>query len=153
MSSSTGFAVIASNRIASSDRGPASNSYRAIGALRVNADVDAWLEEIGLSQYAETFRSNAIDGNLLYGLTNDDLREMGVMALGHRKRLLDAITALRATADGGLVASGPVEQSSGHSFANRHRDWLPGSRRSWAPAVRRARAARDQLVMRQCDKC
>ena len=59
-------------------------------------DIDSWLNGIGLGQYAATFRSNEIDGRLLSGLNGDDLKEMGITALGHRKMLLKAIAALCA---------------------------------------------------------
>ena len=57
-------------------------------------DIDGWLRGIGLVQYAEIFRANDIDGELLGRLTNDDLKDIGVAALGHRKKLLEAIAAL-----------------------------------------------------------
>jgi len=60
-------------------------------------NIDSWLEGIGLAQYAELFRSNDIDGELLHQLTGDDLKEIGVTSLGHRKRLLEAVAALSAT--------------------------------------------------------
>jgi class 3 adenylate cyclase/predicted ATPase len=58
------------------------------------ADVRQWLAEQGLEQYAEAFVANAIDGDVLRTLTGEDLKELGVSALGHRKRLLEAIAAL-----------------------------------------------------------
>jgi class 3 adenylate cyclase len=57
-------------------------------------DIDTWLHGIGLGRYAELFRSNDIDGTLLRRLTGDDLTELGVTSLGHRKKLLEAIEAL-----------------------------------------------------------
>jgi class 3 adenylate cyclase len=59
-------------------------------------DIDGWLRGIGLAQYAEMFRGNDIDGELLGRLTNDDLKDLGVTSFGHRKRLLEAIAALVA---------------------------------------------------------
>ncbi len=59
-------------------------------------NIDSWLEGIGLSQYAELFRGNDIDGEMLRQLTGDDLREIGVTSLGHRKKLLEAVAALSA---------------------------------------------------------
>src|SRR5690348_5228589 len=59
-------------------------------------DVGAWLRELGLEQYEQAFRDNGIDGGLLARLTAEDLREIGVAAVGHRRRLLDAIVAMRA---------------------------------------------------------
>ena len=62
-------------------------------------DIDSWLRGIGLAQYAELFRANDIDGGLLGRLTGDDLKEIGVASLGHRKKLLEAIAALGAVAE------------------------------------------------------
>jgi class 3 adenylate cyclase len=58
-------------------------------------DVRRWLAEQGLEQYAEAFAENAIDGETLRALTAEDLKELGVAALGHRKKLLQAIARLR----------------------------------------------------------
>ena len=57
-------------------------------------DIDGWLRGIGLAQYAEMFRANDIDIELLGRLTNDDLKDIGVVSLGHRKKLLEAIADL-----------------------------------------------------------
>ena len=62
-------------------------------------NLSRWLEDLGLAQYAEQFRSNEIDAELLPRLSSDDLKEIGVAALGHRKKLLEAIRALAAAAD------------------------------------------------------
>jgi predicted ATPase/class 3 adenylate cyclase len=57
-------------------------------------DIDGWLRGIGLAQYAEMFRANDIDGELLGRLTNDDLKDIGIASFGHRKKLLEAIAEL-----------------------------------------------------------
>jgi class 3 adenylate cyclase/pimeloyl-ACP methyl ester carboxylesterase len=57
-------------------------------------DITAWLHHLGLDQYEQAFRDNDIDAELLANLTADDLRELGVTSLGHRKKLLLAIAAL-----------------------------------------------------------
>ncbi|HSA81838.1 MAG TPA: alpha/beta fold hydrolase [Geminicoccaceae bacterium] len=57
-------------------------------------DVRAWLEDQGLGQYAEGFASNDVDAEVLRTLTADDLKELGVVSLGHRKKLLAAIAEL-----------------------------------------------------------
>src|SRR6516162_1692695 len=57
-------------------------------------DVAEWLRDLGLEQYAPAFRDNDIDGEVLRRLTGEDLRELGVASVGHRRRLLDAIMAL-----------------------------------------------------------
>jgi len=53
-------------------------------------DVAAWLRGLGLEQYEQAFRDNAIDAEVLPELTDADLEKLGVV-LGHRKRLLKAI--------------------------------------------------------------
>jgi hypothetical protein len=57
-------------------------------------DVGDWLRSLGLEQYAAAFRDNAIDWGVLPSLTADDLRDLGVTLVGHRRRMLDAIAAL-----------------------------------------------------------
>ena len=57
------------------------------------ADIAAWLDGLGLVQYAPGFVANHIDGELLSGLTAEDLKDLGVTSLGHRKRILAAIAA------------------------------------------------------------
>ena len=64
-------------------------------------DLAEWLRGLGLEQYVPAFRDNDIDGEVLRRLTADDLRELGVLSIGHRRRLLDAITAL------GTIESSP----------------------------------------------
>jgi hypothetical protein len=53
-------------------------------------NIDSWLRGIGLGQYAEIFRTNDIDIELLGRLTNDDLKDLGVASFGHRKKPLEA---------------------------------------------------------------
>ena len=60
----------------------------------LNLDIDGWLRRIGLTQYAEMFRANDVDGELLRRMTNDDLKDVGVVSFGHRKKLLEAIAEL-----------------------------------------------------------
>ena len=55
-----------------------------------------WLRSLGLERYEAAFRENEIDETVLPKLTAEDLKELGVGALGHRRKLLDAIAALRA---------------------------------------------------------
>ena len=58
-------------------------------------DIAAWLHDLGLQQYEQAFRENAIDAAVLPELTADDLRDIGVSLVGHRRKLLAAIAALR----------------------------------------------------------
>jgi class 3 adenylate cyclase len=58
-------------------------------------DVVVWLRSLGLGKYEAVFRENDIDETVLPNLTTEDLKELGVASLGHRRKLLDAIAALR----------------------------------------------------------
>src|SRR5262245_2744130 len=58
-------------------------------------DVVVWLRSLGLGKYEAVFRDNDIDETVLPGLTAEDLKELGVASLGHRRKLLDAIAGLR----------------------------------------------------------
>jgi len=58
-------------------------------------DVARWLKDLGLSQYIDAFLDNDIDREVLLDLNDEELQEIGVKSLGHRKRLLKAIDALR----------------------------------------------------------
>jgi len=57
-------------------------------------DVSAWLKQLGLAEYTAAFEANHVDWATLKELTADDLRDMGVVSIGHRRRLLSAIAAL-----------------------------------------------------------
>jgi class 3 adenylate cyclase/tetratricopeptide (TPR) repeat protein len=71
-------------------------------------DVAGWLRGLGLDQYEANFRDNKIDADVLPQLTADDLKEIGVSALGDRRRLLAAITALSGpTPSANAFASSP----------------------------------------------
>ncbi|MFZ0353215.1 MAG: adenylate/guanylate cyclase domain-containing protein, partial [Pseudolabrys sp.] len=61
---------------------------------RPTTDLAEWLGRHGLDQYAQTFAENNIDYSVLPDLTEDDLEKLGV-SLGHRKKLLRAIDAVR----------------------------------------------------------
>ena len=61
----------------------------------------SWLRRLGLEQYETTFRNNGIDATILPNLTAEDLKDLGVGLVGHRRKMLDAIAALRANADVG----------------------------------------------------
>src|SRR5690349_7875753 len=66
-------------------------------------DLGAWLRSLGLEEYEAAFRDNKINERVLPNLTQEDLKEIGVGPVGHRRILLDAIAALRA--DAGITAS------------------------------------------------
>ncbi|MBV9289355.1 MAG: adenylate/guanylate cyclase domain-containing protein, partial [Hyphomicrobiales bacterium] len=77
-------------------------------------DVGAWLKNLGFGQYEAVFRDNAIDGEVLPSLTAEDLKDLGVTIVGHRRKLLDAIAALRAAAPkpGPAATPAPPEKSA-----------------------------------------
>ena len=62
-------------------------------------DIAAWLQALGLERYERTFRDNLIDADVLPKLTLDDLRDMGIVAVGDRRRILEAIAALHGAGD------------------------------------------------------
>ena len=67
-----------------------------------------WLHSLGLQQYEDTFRRNAIGADVVPDLKDEHLREMG-LPLGHRLKLLKAFAALRASP---ASLSGPAVPTS-----------------------------------------
>ena len=61
-------------------------------------DLGGWLRSLGLERYEASFRENEIDETILPGLTAEDLKDLGVGIVGHRRKILDAIAALRVDA-------------------------------------------------------
>ena len=83
-----------------------------LGAKDHRMDVAGWLRGLGLERYDQAFRDNEIDEKVLPGLTAEDLKDLGVTLVGHRRRLLDAIAALgaavaTAAASATVGAAGP----------------------------------------------
>jgi class 3 adenylate cyclase len=74
----------------------------------VPIDVADWLGGLGLQLYAPAFAANDIDGEILPELTADDLIGLGITSIGHRRRLLAAIAALRAEASPAATATALV---------------------------------------------
>ena len=60
----------------------------------MSIEITDWLRGLGLEQYAPAFRDNDVDSEVLPQLTVDDLISIGVTSVGHRRRLLAAISAL-----------------------------------------------------------
>ncbi len=73
------------------------------------SDMAQWLASLNLEQYAEAFENDAIEIDLLPEITDDDLKALGVVALGHRKRILKAITALSPEPES---SPGPTSRST-----------------------------------------
>ena len=99
-----------------------------------------------MQQYDDAFRQNAIDGEVLLDLTAEDLRDLGVTLIGHRRKLLAAITALRAERPGSTV---PIPPGGGSSLPNPP---LPGLGPGIAGEGRvGGEAERRQLTVMFCD--
>ncbi|UCD68968.1 MAG: AAA family ATPase, partial [Betaproteobacteria bacterium] len=56
--------------------------------------ISEWLQSLGLEQYEQAFIDNDIDVGLIPDLSDQDLEKIGVPSLGHRKKLLKAISQL-----------------------------------------------------------
>src|SRR2546430_7218323 len=68
-----------------------------------------WLASIGLEEYAQRFAANAIDLSVLRDLTEQDLKDLGVL-LGHRRKIL------RAIAEPGGVAPTLSDDTAGEAM-------------------------------------
>src|SRR4051795_1823221 len=84
-------------------------------------DVGQWRRELGLEQYEAAFRANDVDAEMLPTLTGEELKDIGISSLRHRRRLLEAITALRSNT---MPAEAPAPVSS---FAPPDLTGLPGA--------------------------
>ena len=96
-------------------------------------DITAWLRSLSLERYDQAFRENEISESVLLKLTTEDLKELGVIAVGHRRILLDAIANLRG------------ETSATHDEASRATEKLGRADNTPAEAERR------QLTVMFCD--
>ena len=88
--------------------------------------ITVWLSALGLSQYAEIFQANDIGPDLLESLTDQDLRDLGIQSLGHRKQLLKAITGSRGSE---AVTSASVPRIHAPSPASAPQPSAEGERR------------------------
>src|ERR1700753_1873104 len=78
----------------------------------MSIEITDWLRGLGLEQYAAAFRDNDIDGEILRRLTAEDLRELGVAWIGHRRRPLDPIAALDEAAPAAAGTAGAPAPAS-----------------------------------------
>jgi class 3 adenylate cyclase len=72
-------------------------------------DIVVWLRGLGLGKYEAAFRENEIDETVLPNLTAEDLKDLGVSIVGHRRKILDAIAAMREKASGKPL---PVDETA-----------------------------------------
>ena len=82
-------------------------------------DVAAWLRKLGLEEHEPAFRDNNIDETVLPSLTAEDLKELGVGSVGHRRKLLDAIAVLRAGASTPPSDAAPKTDQAAKDTADR----------------------------------
>src|SRR5262245_61419257 len=98
-------------------------------------DIAAWLRSLGLERYEPRFRENELDWAALPKLADADLKDLGVVLGGHRRRLLDAIAALDA----------------GGAPLGRRIAAFPGAAPGAAGHVVAGEAERRQLTLMFCD--
>ena len=106
-------------------------------------DIDSWLRSLGLGQYEAAFRDNAIDEKVLPRLTAEDLKDLGVDLVGHRRTLLDAIAALGGDAN----AKEPQSEALPHAPASPQASAPPPTVAPTAEAV----GERRYLTVMFCD--
>src|SRR5271163_4823396 len=84
-------------------------------------DIEGWLRSLGLERFEAAFRDNEIDATVLPNLTAEDLKDLGVGIVGHRRKILDAIAALRAdeTAKGPSTTVTPRTETTPEDRAER----------------------------------
>src|SRR5262249_31508688 len=82
-------------------------------------DLRGWLGSLGLEQYEAAFRENFVDEKVLLSLTAEDLKDLGIGFVGHRRKLLDAIAALRSEADAEVRASAAAVKPYSQDTAER----------------------------------
>ena len=80
--------------------------------------VTDWLEKLGMSEYAQRFAESRIDFSVLSDLTDQDLRELGVV-LGDRRKMLRAIAALGSSPSAPIIMASPVVAPSSEAFGDR----------------------------------
>ena len=92
-------------------------------------DVGVWLRSLGLGQYEATFWDNEIDGAVLPKLTVDDLKDLGVAVVGHRRKIMSAIEELNAVARTDVAEALPTQAALQASASSGGHDPVLRSRR------------------------
>ena len=72
-------------------------------------EIAEWLDKLGMSEYAQRFAENGIDFRVLPDLTDQDLKDIGVL-LGHRRKLLRAIAELDGVEKGAPKPAPPAAE-------------------------------------------
>src|SRR6202047_1837368 len=81
-------------------------------------DIAAWLQSLGLERYMPAFRDNDVDAEVLPKLTAEDLISIGVISVGHRRKLLEAIASLDMAVPAAVVTA-PAPGAPGQVDAER----------------------------------
>ena len=90
-----------------------SKEHRTIYGESMTTSVSAWLDSLGLKQYARAFEENEIDFDELSQLDHSLLKELGVHKVGHRLAILKALTSQRENDIGsGLINTAREDQSA-----------------------------------------
>ena len=82
-------------------------------------DIARWLQGIGLEQYEAAFRENEIDGEVLPKLTAEDLKDIGVAIVGHRRKILSAIAELSNSSAAAAIPQPAAEPETATAVAER----------------------------------
>src|ERR1700754_1946266 len=82
-------------------------------------DVGDWLGTLGLTHYAGAFAENGIDLDLLPELTNEDLKDLGIVRLADRKRILKAMVGLKPAGMPGHVTAPATSATPGREAERR----------------------------------
>ena len=91
-----------------------------------------WLKTLGMSEYAERFAENRIDFSILRDLTDQDLKDLGVV-LGDRRKMLRAIAEL-GSAPAAPLGIGTAARHAGTARGCAGATLGPGRSRRRAPA-------------------
>src|SRR5262245_25473886 len=70
--------------------------------------IEDWLKQLGMDEYAQRFAENDIDLAILNDLSDQDLEKIGVTSLGHRRKLLRAIADLNGASAAAIAAAPPA---------------------------------------------
>ena len=75
--------------------------------------VTDWLGKLGMSEYARRFADNDIDFSILGDLTDQDLEDLGVASLGHRRKISHALAVkiLHTLQENGFLRSLKIDRA------------------------------------------
>ena len=91
-------------------------------------DVAHWLRNLGLERYEATFSENDVNAQLLPNLTADDLKDLGIASVGHRRQLLEAIATLRVKETPDVEPSPSLSPAANAGLPRSHRRTPPAQR-------------------------